>query len=154
MVNKKMLVQSIGVPLVGGGIIGYVTSKNDTYTIINKPPLSPPPIVFPIVWAALYIMMGLAYYFVYTSGSNEEQINKSRSVFSAQLILNFLWPIIFFTLNAFWAAVICLLFLIIMIFKTYKEFLISDKRAANLLIPYIIWCLFALYLNIGIAILN
>jgi tryptophan-rich sensory protein len=99
-------------------------------------------------------MMGVAFYLMYTSSSDKEQKNKSKRVYASQLILNFLWPVLFFSLKAFWAAALCLVFLILMLIKTYKEFKISDNRAALLLIPYMAWCFFALYLNIGIAILN
>lgn len=154
MKNKKLLAKCILTPLISGSVIGYLASSSGAYGEMIKPPLSPPPSLFPIVWTILYVLMGISLYLVLMSDADAEQKSKAKTVFASQLVLNLLWPIIFFTFRAYYAAALCLVFLIGFIIKTYLEFKKSDTTAANLLIPYIIWCLFALYLNIGIAILN
>lgn len=148
----KKLIFSIGIPVIGGAVIGVITSGS--YEGITKPPLSPPGWLFPVVWTILYILMGLALYYVLTSDSSAEAKALSRRTFAAQLIINFLWPIIFFVLRTYWAAVVTLAALIVLIVITMVDFAKSEKKSAYLLIPYLIWCLFALYLNIGVAILN
>ena len=152
--KAKKLVTSFLPPILGGVFIGILISSDITYDKIIKPPLSPPAVIFPIVWTILYIMMGISLWLIRISDiSQEEKRDKVRS-FSAQLLLNFLWPIIFFKLETFIAAAICLALLLVLIIKTYIEFSKIDRRASLLLLPYIIWSIFALYLNIGVCILN
>ena len=153
MEKKKALVFS-AIPLAGGMIIGYLTSRSGTYDAINRPPLSPPTVVFPIVWAILYILMGAALYLVLTSDAKREERQNAAQLFFLQLLFNFLWPIIFFSFQTFWAAVLCLIIMIVLIVMTIRAFGKIEPLAAKLLIPYLVWCIFALYLNIGVAILN
>ena len=152
--NVKKLIFSIGIPLIGGGIIGFITTGAGAYEDMVKPPLSPPGWVFPVVWSILYIMMGIALYLVLISPQSDEVKSLSKRTFASQLIINFLWPVIFFILKTYWAAVVTLGALIILVVITIVDFRKSDKRAALVLVPYLIWCLFALYLNIGVAVLN
>ena len=152
--DKKLFIKCVLTPLLSGGAIGYIATSSGTYKDMVKPPLSPPSWIFPVAWSILYILMGIALYLILVSPISKEERSKIKAVFASQLILNLLWSIIFFSFKAFYAAVLCLAALIGFIIKTYIEFKKYDVRSSNLLIPYILWCIFALYLNIGIAILN
>lgn len=143
---KKILLY-IFVTLFIGGIPSISVITNNVYPSLVKPPLSPPSILFPIVWTILFILMGISIYLV--------RDNKDlRRIYFVQLFINALWTPIFFGLNNYLFALIWLILLlitvIIMLYKFYKE----NKTSCYLNIPYLIWLLFALYLNTGIYLLN
>lgn len=137
-------------PLIGGSIVGLIISKSISYNYLVNPPLSPPSYLFPIVWSILYLLIGISYY-IYRKNNNNYLTIK---LYYIQLILNYLWSIIFFifklrTLAAIWIILLAIIIIYLML-KYYKE----EKTSFYLLIPYILWVLFAAYLNIGIVILN
>lgn len=149
---KKLLFYVVGTFLFGviGALLGGGTSQ--IYSTLNKPPLSPPGIVFPIVWSILYLLMGIGAYFL--SNERKVEISKLLKIYWIQLILNALWPLVFWRLQAFWlAAVIIIAILFLVVWLTLEAFKIN-KLSSYMFIPYIVWILFALYLNIGIAVLN
>lgn len=154
-INLKKLITSIIIPL-GTGILAalFTMGSMDIYDEIISPPLSPPGAVFPIVWTVLYILMGISLYKVRVSKGDREHKENGYRTFALQLIFNFLWSIVFFNLRAYTFSAIWLVALIVLIIANIFYFYKVDKGAAYLLIPYLIWCIFALYLNIGIAILN
>lgn len=154
-VKIKPLLVSIIVPLLVGLLSGSLSrSGTAAFQTINKPPLSPPAIVFPIVWTILFILMGIALYLVYDSDVSESKKKEAYSIFILQLIVNFFWPLIFFNLGAYWFAFIWLVILWILILRTIITFKEININAAYLLIPYLLWVTFAGYLNLGIALLN
>lgn len=124
----------------------------EIYKYLDKPSLSPPAIVFPIVWTILYILMGVSSYLIYES--NSEKKDNALIIYGIQLVLNFFWTIIFFLLNlrllAFIWIIILLIFVVLMIVSFYK----INKKAAYLQIPYLLWVIFATYLNYMLYILN
>lgn len=131
--------------LLGGGI-------GQIYTALNKPFLSPPSIIFPIVWSFLYLLMGLAAYFL--SNERNSEISDLLKLYWIQLVLNALWPLVFWRLEAYTlAAIIIVAILILTIIITVRAFKIN-RLSSYLLAPYVLWLLFALYLNVGIAVLN
>ena len=139
-------------PLVLGGIVGLIISKSIDYNSLIQPPLAPPSLAFPIAWTIIYFLMGLSY-FLYkkNSNSNAKQI---AIVYYLQLFVNLAWSIIFFSLkwrlfSCFWIILLVLL-VFYLIYLFYKEYKIS----AYLNIPYLVWIIFATYLNIGIYVLN
>ena len=148
--RKKELFFYIIITLVIGAVPSIFVYTNNVYNTLDKPPLSPPGILFPIVWTILFILMGISAYRISIRNSN----NTELLIYFIQLIVNALWTPIFFGLNAYLFALIWLILLIvlvvIMIYKFYK----LDNVSAYLNIPYLIWLLFALYLNFGIYILN
>ena len=129
--DYKKLILYIAIPLLLGGIVGFITSKESmNYNGIVDG------WVFPIVWSILYILMGISSYIV---RNNKELM----SIYKVNLVINLLWPIIFFTLNFkvfgfFW---ILLLILVVgyMMYKFYNK----NKISAYLLIPYLLWLIFA-----------
>ncbi len=154
-INLKKLITSIILP-VGVGVLSalFTMGSMDIYGEINSPPLSPPGVVFPIVWTILFTLMGISLYRVRVAKRSNADKEKGYRAFALQLIFNFLWSIVFFNLRAYTFSAIWLVALIILIVANIIYFYKVDKGAAYLLIPYLIWCVFALYLNIGIAILN
>lgn len=121
------------------------------YNTLQKPPLSPPGFIFGIVWSILYLLMGIAYGILVYKGKSNVEVSK---IYWTQLIVNLIWPILFFVFklrlfSSVW--IILLLILVIdMIIKFYKK----DKIISYSQIPYLLWIMFATYLNIGVYILN
>ncbi|GFZ31668.1 tryptophan-rich sensory protein [Clostridium zeae] len=158
-VNNKFnigdLIISILITLGGGLIIGFITKDADKlYVNLNKPIFAPPGCVFPFVWSVLYILIGIAAYRIYELGKQGKNTKNALVYYSIQLILNFLWPIIFFKLRLYGVAFIELVMLIIFIFITIIKFFKVDRVAGFLLLPYILWCLYACVLNLFVWIMN
>jgi len=113
---------------------------------VNQSVLTPPGIVFPIVWTILYALMGIGAARVWLSEDSIERM-KALIVFAVQLAVNFFWSIIFFDLQAFqfafWWLVILWVLIILMITAYHKV----DKLAAYIQIPYLLWVTFAGYLT-------
>ncbi len=118
-----------------------------------KPALSPPAILFPIVWTILYALMGIGAARVWLSpptGARSAGLN----VFIVQLAVNFLWSLIFFNAQAYGFAFVWILLLWVLIIAMIALFWRSDKPAALLQIPYLLWVTFATYLNWAVWQLN
>lgn len=126
----------------------------EAFEQINKPPLSPPGWLFPVVWTVLYISMGIASYLVLESDSSHKDIINALTFYGVQLFFNFLWSILFFNFSLYGIAFIWLLILWVLIIMTTVLFGKISKLSALLLIPYFLWVTFAGYLNFGIAVLN
>ena len=150
---KKLLI-NLAIPLVGGVLIGLITGGMSGYKMLNQPPLSPPAWVFPVVWTILYLAMGYAVYRIQTSDGDAAAIRSASAAYYIQLALNFLWPILFFLLDAYLLAFVELLVLWIFVCITMWKFYKLDETAGDLLIPYLIWITFAGYLNLGVYLLN
>lgn len=154
-INYKLLTICIIIPLAVGALSGFISSgAMDSFRTLNKPPLSPPGFLFPIVWTILYILMGIASYLVLTSGQSKTKVKDAMITYSLQLFFNFFWSIIFFNLEWYMFAFVWLVVLWVLIFNTIISFYEISKTAAYLLIPYLLWVTFAGYLNLGIYLLN
>lgn len=141
---------------VGVGILAaFLTSGGtDLYSgTLAKPPLLPPAVLFPIVWTILYTLMGVSAARVWLSPTS---VHRSRglNLYIAQLIVNFFWSLIFFNAQAFGFAFLWLLLLWVLILLMILSFYKTDKLAAFLQIPYLLWVTFAGYLNYMIWLLN
>lgn len=153
MKNKKNYILFISVSVLTGLFSALLTRNNmNIYDKISTPPLSPPGILFPIVWTILYILMGISAARIYTANNNKW--NSSLSVWSVQLIVNFLWSILFFNYQAFLLSFIWLVLLLILIMIMIILFYKNDKAAGLIQIPYFLWVTFAGYLNFAIYLLN
>lgn len=151
---KKLLI-CLAIPLAVGGLAALLTGGGmGAYETFVQPPLSPPGWLFPIVWTVLYLLMGYSSYRILVSSAEPEKKKKALTLYGAQLFVNFLWPLVFFGLQWYWAAFVVLLILWLLIFFTIWAFSKIDERAADLLLPYILWVTFAGYLNLGVALLN
>ena len=150
-INFKKLFTIIILTILIGSIFSFFIGT-DIYTKINRPFLSPPGIVFPIVWTVLYALMGISLYMVLESSN----INKDSAftIYIIQLIVNSSWTLIFFGLNNFLLGVFWIIFLIILVITMIITFYRINKLSGLLQIPYLIWLCFALYLNTMIYFLN
>ena len=135
-------------PIILGSIVGFFISNYIDYTELVKPPAAPPKILFPIMWSIIYILMGISYY-LYRKNSDEKNI-----LYYVQLIVNLLWSIIFFVFKFRLLAIFWIILLDILVYLLIVRFKRVNKVSAYLNIPYLLWCLFATYLTIGIYILN
>ena len=151
--ETKMKLKYIVIPLVVGGISSFLT-KDGMKEIqeLNQPALSPPGWIFPVVWTILYIMMGLASYYI--AVSEHEGKGEAMWLYWIQLGVNFLWSIFFFCGKWFLFSFFWLLFLWALIVACILAFKMVDKKSAWLMVPYLAWVTFAGYLNMGIYMLN
>ena len=154
-INLKKLITSL-IPPFAIGFFSWFFTRNamEVYGNLTSPPLSPPSTVFPIVWSILYFLMGVSLYLVRSSGGESEVKSRGYLVYALQLVFNFLWTILFFRFGLYGFSAIWLGALIILILLNIFYFGKVNRNAGLLLVPYLLWCLFALYLNIGIFILN
>lgn len=146
----KRIIYSL-LPIIGGAIVGLIASGYMDYQDMVKPPLSPPGIIFPIVWTILYILMGISYFLATKDNENNKELDQ---IYLLQLLVNFMWPIIFFVLEMYFTAFLWIILLLILVIVMIKELLKVNKVSGYLQIPYLIWLLFATYLNLGITLLN
>lgn len=150
--NKSSLLIAILIPLAVGSLSALLSGGMNSYAVLNKPALSPPAILFPIVWSILYVLMGISSYIIAASDSPDKK--KALSVYWLQLLFNFFWSIFFFRFSLYLFSFVWLLamiaLIIIMIYRFYK----ISPIAAYLQIPYLIWCIFAAYLNFMVYQLN
>lgn len=147
----KIYIKSILIPVILGGIVGLIISKSIDYNSLEQPLLSPPSILFPIVWTILYILMGVSYGILKNKGLTDKDVDL---IYYLQLAVNLIWPIAFFLLKFRIFAVIWIIILLILIIFMIISFYKKEKISGILQIPYLIWTLFATYLNIAIHILN
>ena len=152
--NVKKLLIALAIPLAVGGLSWLFSGGFGEYRTLNQPPLSPPGWLFPLVWTALYLMMGYSSYRVYASGKPPALTQGALKLYAAQLALNFLWSIVFFGFEWYLAAFFVLIALWVLIFLTLRAFSAIDEISGDLLIPYLLWVTFAGYLNISIYFLN
>lgn len=124
------------------------------YDTLEKPPLSPPAWVFPIVWIILYALMGISAFIVYRSDGEPVRVKSALRVYWLQLVVNFSWNIVFFRFQAFWAAAVVLAILLVLVITMLVKFAKIRPAAALINVPYLLWLLFAGYLNVATAVLN
>ena len=151
-INWKRLIIITIITFVVGSFFSFFTMNNmETFKELEKP-INIPGIIFPIVWSILYLLMSISCYLITQSRSNDN--DKAIVLYGIQLIINSVWSLIFFGFGAYLFAFIWLLLLLVSVIIMVIEFNKIDKRAAYLNIPYILWIIFAGYLNLSIYILN
>lgn len=159
-VNWKALLISIAVSLGTGVASSLLTGgAMREYGNLYQPPLAPPGWLFPVVWTILYILMGIAAYLVLeaglpdggATGVERSDIRTALTLYLIQLLLNALWPVLFFNRQAYFLAFAELLLLWLAIYLTIKQFKEISRAAALLMLPYLAWVTFAAYLNLAIA---
>lgn len=149
----KPIVLQVAIALLAGGLASLLGGETASlYEGLVSPPLAPPGWVFPVVWTVLYILMGIAVGIVSKAGDVDS--GKAMTLYYIQLGINVLWPLIFFRLEWISVAAVWLLLLTVTLVATWWRFRAINNVAGWLLVPYLLWCLFALYLNIGYAVLN
>lgn len=150
--NWKLLIICLLI-VYATAIIGSLFTSGNTnsewYELI-KPSITPPNWVFPVVWNILFFLIGLSLFFAWNN-SNKKDKNAITAIFAANLSLNIIWSLIFFELRlpffAFFELIVLWISIIVMIFTVVE----SDKKAAWLLVPYLLWVTFAGILNYLIA---
>ncbi len=152
---SKVLI-GIATCLMVGFISGISTPEavNGWYQNIEKPGFTPPDWVFAPVWSILYTLMGLAAALVWHQGWERSEVSNAILFFLAQLILNALWPVVFFGMRNPTAALVTIVLLIIVLIVTIVRFFRINRTAGVFLLPYLAWVLFACALNIAIVYLN
>lgn len=144
----------VGCELVG--ILGTpftIAAIPSWYAYLNKPPFSPPNWIFGPVWTLLYFLMGVALWIVLISKKSDVR-DRGIRLFAVQLVLNFLWSVIFFGMRQPLAALVDIALLWAAILATILTFRKVSSVSAYLLIPYLIWVSFASILNFAIVLLN
>lgn len=156
---KKIIWTELLIFIIGTELVGALSSLlsgnfSSFYSELNKPPLAPPGIVFPIVWAILYALMGISAYMVNTSDADIKAKRRALTLYAVQLFVNFMWSIVFFRFEQIGAAAAVLILLVILVAVMIFTFRRIRPLAGYLNIPYLLWVLFAAYLNIGFLLLN
>lgn len=150
----KTLLKSFIITVIFAVIGGlFSIGASAVYDSLKLPPLAPPSALFGWVWPILYLLMALAFNLILQLRPSNER-EEAAKCYLVQLVVNAAWPLFFFRLKFFWIAAVIDAALVAMVFLTIKRFRALNQLAGNLLIPYLLWILFALYLNIGVTILN
>lgn len=149
----KAYVLSILIALAAGGISAvFAMGAMEEYSKLKQPPLAPPSWLFPVVWTILFVLMGISAARVYLKGS--PQTKPALASYAVQLIINIIWTPLYFTLNLRLAAFIWLIALFIAVIVMIVRFSKVDTVSAWLQLPYVLWIIFAGYLNLSTYLLN
>lgn len=152
-IKLKPLLASLLISLGVGGLSALLTKNNmSVYSSLIQPPLAPPGFIFPVVWTILFILMGISAYLVAVSPSEEK--TSALTIYGVQLMINFFWSIFFFNLKNYTFSFLWLLLLLVFIVIMTVKFYRINKTAGLLQIPYLLWVIFAGYLNLMISLLN
>ncbi|SFL26719.1 TspO and MBR related proteins [Halogranum rubrum] len=149
LVGFVVLVNVVGaVPAVLGG------PNSAWFAALEKPWFYPPPATFGVVWTLLFTLMGVAVWLVWRRGTDRRPVRLALGLFVLQFVFNVAWTPVFFALEspgvAFWIIVA----LVVAVAGTIAAFARVDRRAATLLVPYLLWGCFAAVLNYTIVQLN
>jgi len=132
--------------------LGFVGGKLnfrmvEMYNEFEKPFFFPPAFFFPIVCNILYVFMGIAAYRIWMLKKAGKNTFKVLVLYGIQLIINFIWPFVFFHFQLYGLAFLLLIILFILVICTTIGFFKVDKIAGILMIPYILWLIYAGVLN-------
>lgn len=142
------------IELIGGLSALFAGDIKGIYNNLHLPFLSPPAYLFGIVWPFLYVLIAISGYLIYQRYSLRRTKIVDYSLFVAQLALNFIWSIIFFRENSYWLGFVIILVLDFIVLTCIVHFSKTSRLASILMIPYLLWIIFASYLTLGVAILN
>ncbi len=133
-----------------GGVVS-INLKEPWYSTLIKSSLNPPDWVFAPVWTILYLMMTIV---VWNFWHSKNRDMNTVYIYFIHIIINTTWSIVFFALHKIFLAMLVLIILIIFIFLLIIRFKPVNKLSFYLMIPYLLWCSYALFLNINLVILN
>ena len=154
----KSLIIILSITFLSSFIAGYITRLNidSWYQTLNRLPFSPPNWIFAPVWTTLYAFMSIAIWIVYEKTKVTDQGFSKRilRIYFYHLIINFTWSFVFFYYHLIFAAFINILFLIIAIIILMVLYFPRSKISFGLMIPYLIWVIFAAVLNFGLYLIN
>jgi tryptophan-rich sensory protein len=154
--DLPLFLRALLLPTLAGGVGSAATARsiNTWYPTLKKSSLNPPGWVFGPVWTTLYLLMGIADYIVSRQGADSGETNRARWLYRAQLVLNAGWSLLFFGRRSPLAAFIEIIILWLAILLTILAFARISRKAALLLVPYLLWVSFAAVLNGSIWRLN
>ena len=133
--------------LLTGGLATLVSLDGmKAYRFLPQSHLTPPPVVFSVVWSILYILMGVSAALIYVAPPRG--LKDQHLFFAGTLLLNFLWPVLFFALGLRLAALVTLLVMLALAVGTIVRYRPICPLAAWLQLPYALWLCFAFYLNL------
>lgn len=151
-INWKQLIIVILITFIIGSFFSFFTMNSmETFKELEKP-INVPSILFPIVWSILYLLMSISCYIIINS--NDKRKKSGVIVYGIQLVINSLWTLIFFGFEAYFLAFLWILLLILMVIYMIVLFYKINKTSGLIQIPYLLWIIFAAYLNFGIYLLN
>ncbi len=154
-IKPKLLVICLLIPLAVGALSAALTRDGiAAFDRISKPALTPPPVVFIVVWTLLYLSMGLASYLVITSKAPQIKTDAALRTYGVQLAFNFFWSVFFFGMSAYLFSFVWLIALWISIAVNISAFAKISRPAAIILVPYLLWVTFAGYLNFSVYLMN
>ena len=133
------------------GSLSTINYKEPWYSLLNKPAFNPPDWVFGPVWTTLYLMMTLAIWLFWHSNNRDKN---TVYIYLIHLVFNTTWSVVFFVLHNMLLALFVLILLIGLIINLILRFKRVNVVSSYLMIPYFLWCNFALFLNINLIIIN
>ena len=133
-----------------GGIVS-IYYKDPWYSLLTKPSFNPPDWIFAPVWTTLYLMMTFSIWIFWHSKRKEIQ---TVYIYFIHIVVNTTWTIVFFLLHNLVLAAVILALLIMMIIVMIYRFNSVNLISVYLMIPYLLWCLYALILNVSLINLN
>ncbi|HQX43341.1 MAG: tryptophan-rich sensory protein [Saprospiraceae bacterium] len=150
-----LLLLCMVITMLVGATSGLLTIEgiNEWYPFLLKPFFNPPNYIFGPVWTVLYLVMGISLFLIWDSDATKFR-TRALAVFSAQLLLNFLWSFLFFYLRSPLLALIDIMLLWWLISTMISLFVKINKTAGYIQIPYLLWVSFATVLNASIWYLN
>ena len=155
MIKNKILtfifffIITFSASLIGG--FATLNYKEPWYSLLNKPIFNPPDWIFAPVWTTLYLMMTFAIWLFWHSKNKD--IN-TFNIYLIQIVINTTWSIVFFVFHQILFSIFVLILLIILIIILIKKFSKINLISSYLMIPYLLWCCFALVLNLSIYLIN
>ena len=151
--RRNVYISSVLIPVVLGALVSFITREGmDAYAALRQPPLAPPGWLFGAVWSVLYVLMGLSLAMIRLSRDSRRE--DALFLFSLQLFVNLVWPILFFCWELRLSALFVLLLLIVLVVAMITRFWRIRPAAGALNLPYLIWLGFAAWLNLAVYLLN
>ena len=164
-ISVPKLIVACAISLAAGALGALLagTESFKIYGFLKKPPFAPPMFIFPIVWTLLFLLMGTASYIIYESGKTaaggsiekaREYSKKALTTYAFYLVLNILWPTVFFKKGAFLAALLLVAGQFLLLCACVTSYSAINKKASLLMLPSVLWTFYAMYLNAGFLFLN
>ena len=141
------------VALIVFGYLGSMNSK-EYYNSLILPDFAPPSWLFPVAWGIIYTLMIISAVIIEKYVLNGMYKKDAIGFYWTQLIINVIWPWLFFVFKLNFISFIWIIILFLFVFLTFKKFYKLNKLSGLLLIPYMIWLIYAAYINLGVSVLN